>query len=867
MYQLRLVYKVFISVFISLLFVACGSDDTVSEEQTPVTSLFHPIDVKKISYPDGYKFYFGGDILVHDYEERDFATLDVERIIVDAENKTLGSINIPYTIEPGVYQYPDTVLINDNIVLNILEESNDSTGNEVLKFDTYKIEDNDTITKLNTNFVNTELDGYTQWNVNVNQGFLKNNLLALSLSSSYRNDSTFVDEESVVLFRQDENNSFSYLQTLENDDPNKLFGYNAIEMGDNNIIAVSQECQVNIYAPDINSSLYHKTDVYVVESNYCSLSLSMSKNHLFVYHGSRSGGEDLLLTLDDNGKIVSVDDVTDSNVSIYFGSDQLALEDSLFVSTEDGFNVYTITQELNGSSHLVKEREIALNYYPNIILNGDSTFLSGNKLDSPYMDFFEAYPQDRLYVLNDTNTTQYLDEGNVYPFYKIAASSIHEPVTYSLSGDDSEYFTIVDNAIVPKAALNYENPVDIDANNIYEITLNIRDAQGHKQDLDFHVHLRDRDYVTKAVSYSDDNATKYLYLGKPLYLNKGDLVVGSKTDLYLFKVDENNLTQLATTTYTTEASYIAAVAKVNDSLLAGFTSYETNNSIVAGAIGIYTYEDTNNTLSFNTVLLSPQPTKNGLFGSQILVDNNTTIISEPGTYLNVHYESTGKVYIYNSEENATFTLQQTLQAPNMEQSNAFGESISMDGDYLLVGAPGSSSWSGAAYLYKKDANGSMVYLTTLLPSGDAIVKFGTTVALSGSYFVISAYSSVQDATNLYIYKIDTQNDTVGLVSIIYNALVEDSDSFVLEGSDILIAKYGEVAGYDRVQNIIDHYQIAEDGQVNLKERVVDHIIQSTSTRSSYQIVSDGDAVVVGNIMTNVGDVYSHGSLTLYKKDQ
>jgi len=483
------------------------------------------------------------------------------------------------------------------------------------------------------------------------------------------------------------------------------------------------------------------------------------------------------------------------------------------------------------------------------------------------MDFFETFPQDKLYILSDTNTTQYLDEGNVYPFYKIAASSIHEPVAYSLSGDDSEYFTIVDNAIVPKAALNYENPVDMDANNIYEITLNIRDAQGHEQDLNFHVHLRDRDYVTKAVSYSDDQNTSIFYFGNPLYLSNTDLVVGSRTNLYLFGVNETNLTQLASTATPSELSNLNVVAKVNNILLTGSAYYDVNDSTAtAGAVGIYTYDDINSTLNFKNILVSPNPSENGLFGSQILVDNNTTIISEPGTYLLYPYTSTGKVYIYRSEENATFTLQQTIQAPDAEQSNAFGESISMDGDYLLVGAPGSSSWGGAAYLYKKDANGSMAYLETLLPSGNAINEFGTDVALSGSYCVISAYSGVQDATNLYIYKIDTQNDTIGLVSIINNALVNKTDAFTLEGSNIFIATSAKVDGYNTVQNVIKQYQIAQDSTVALKETLINHIIQSVSTSTNYQIVSDGDSIVVGDSMTNVGNAYRHGSVTLYKKD-
>ena len=874
MFKVIFIYKIFMLVFISLLFVACGSDDTtVTQNQTSVS--FYPIDVKKIAYEDSSEIYFGGDILINRFDESDFTAFNIQKINVDGKNRDIGSLNLPNQIASNLYQFQAYGLINNDLFVNVYVEYNNTANEESLKFDTYKIEDNDTISKRNTTPVNTEMNGYVQWDVNVNKGFFKNNLLALSVSSSYWSaDNYYLDVEKVLLYTEDENNTFHYLQTLtsdSNETQRVSFGRFAIDMSEN-FLAVSEGCKVNIYLQDADTHLYDKTDSYTLDDSYCSLSFAMSKNHLFVFNKLAETKKDLLFTLDNDGKISGLENVTDSSVSSSFGENQIAIENSLFVPRDNGLNVYSVVSDANGSSHIVKSRDINLVYSPDLVLNGETTFLTGNKYDNLYLDFFEAYPEDRLYIVSDTNTTQYLDEGNIYPFYKIAASSIHEPVTYSLSGDDSEYFTIVDNAIVPKEALNYENPVDMDANNIYEITLNIRDAQGHEQDLDFHVHLRDRDYVTKAVSYSDDSPRRSLFFGNPLYLHNEDLLVGStigSNNLYLFRVDENNLTQITSTALTSELSGLTNVAKINDVVLASYKSYDLNDSLSSvGAIALYTYADVNTTLNFQNIFTSPNPTENGLFGSQILVDDNTTTISEPGTYLSNRYESTGKVYIYNSEANATFTLQQTLQAPDMEQSNAFGESISMDGDYLLVGAPGSSSWRGTAYLYKKDVNGSMQYIETLLPGGNDTLYFGKNVALSGSYFVISAYSVINKVYNLYVYQIDSTYNHVSLIAIINNVLTNRSDSMTLQNNNVYIATNAQLEGYDRVQDIIQHYQIAEDGSVNLKETLVNHLSStSMAIRSFYKIVSDGDSIVVGNNMADVEDVPYNGSVTLYKKDQ
>ena len=854
MFQLKQIYKLFVLMSISLLFIGCGNDDSFPIEQSSVG--LYPLAVKQIPYEESENSSLSGNILVKQFNDENNITLKVERINLDSENTTIASIQAPL--------YTDTIALNDNILVVIYAEYDSASDNFLPKFNTYKIEDNDTITQLGTTLINTEINGSLPWNIEVRKTFFKDDLLAISFSSLYNG----FDLYSVMLYSKDDNNTFHYLQTLtsDNDETDETrFGYDSIDKSEN-FIVVSEICKVNIYTQDTNSSLFVPTDSYTFDENYCRLSLKMSQNHLFASSSLR--GEDpqyRLFRLGSNGEIIKSEDI-----SYLTRAPSLVIKNLAFIPNDTGFSVYTIS-DTNDSNSLVKSRDINLSYYPNVVIDGHDTFLTVNRYYNLYMDFFEDYPQDRLYILSDTNTTQYLDEGNIYPFYKIAASTIHEPITYSLSGDDSDYFEIVENAIVPKEALNYENPIDMDANNIYEITLNLRDRQGHEKSLDFHVHLENKDYVTKAVTYSDDHNTSSLFFGSPLYLRDGYLVVGSRIGLSLFDVRDDNLTQLATSKIDSIQDYIfiRSLAKINNTILSGFSSYDINDTISsAGGVGIYGYEDGNNTLNFKNMLLSPTPTENGLFGYKILVDNNTTLISEPGTYSTYHYQSTGKIYIYNSDENATFTLQQTLQDPDEEESNAFGTSMSMDGNYLIVGAPGSNAWAGKAYLYKKDANGSMQYLETLLPSGNDTVDFGKTVALSGSYFVISAYSGVNGIYNLYIYQINPSNDRVSLISILNNVLSDRSDSMTLVDNNIFIASYSNIKGYDRVQDVIQHYQIAEDGSVSLKETLVNHMTESaTIVQSFYKIVGDEDSLVVGNIMTILDGVYAHGSVTLYKKDQ
>ena len=847
-------YSILVSIFISFFLISCGNDHDSSVSPVPVKK-FYPLAVKRIAYETSEESCLSGNTLVHllkDTNSTSGRTLKVEKISPDEETKTIAFIDAP--------KYTDAIALKDNILIAIYEEYDSASDDFLPNIMTYKIEDNNTITQLGTTPIDTEIDGNLPWDVEVAHVVFKENILAISLSSFYDTNELY----SVMLYKQDENNSFHYLQTLTSDNNETdatLFGYNSIDVS-KNFIAVSERCSANIFTQDENSSLFSKTDVYTFENDTnCRLLFHMSNNHLFIDNSRvRQETKYRLLSLNDSGKIANTDDLSYVN-----RGPSLVIEDAAFIPNNNGFEMYTI-RDTKDSLNLVKSRDITLGYYPRTILDGGSTFLSGNDHYLLSMDFFETYPQDRLYILSDTNSALYLDEGNVYPFYKITASSMHEPISYSLSGDDSEYFEIIDNAIVPKAALNYKDPVDMDANNIYEITLNISDTQGNRKNIDFHVYLQEKDYVTKAVTYSDDNSTRGLWFGNPLYLDNESLVVASRTNIYLFKVDDNNFTQLAKSEPDSRHLSTNAVAKVNNTLLAGSSYYKVNDSLSsAGGVSVYRYEDANSTLNFKNMLISPEPTADGLFGSTIFVDNNTTLISQPGQYQS-NYMSTGKVYIYDTND-SNFTLKQTLQAPDAQIANNFGKSMGMDGRYLIVGAPGSNSWSGAAYLYKKDENGSMVYLETLLPSGNAI-DFGDTVLLSGSYLGISAYSSVNQTNNLYIYQINPDNDHVYLVAMLNNVLSNRSDALALENNNLFIAESAKIKGYDRMQDIIKHYQIAEDGSVNLKETLINHLSDNMMvTRPFYSIVSDGDSIVVGNAMANLGDIIYHGSLTLYKKNQ
>jgi hypothetical protein len=79
-----------------------------------------------------------------------------------------------------------------------------------------------------------------------------------------------------------------------------------------------------------------------------------------------------------------------------------------------------------------------------------------------------------------------------------------------------------------------------------------------------------------------------------------------------------------------------------------------------------------------------------------------------------------------------------LSASDNEFLDSFGHSVSIDGDYALIGAPNDNNFQGSAYVFKH--NGTTWTEDTKLTASDGIPSdiFGISVAINGNYTLIGA---------------------------------------------------------------------------------------------------------------------------------
>ena len=123
------------------------------------------------------------------------------------------------------------------------------------------------------------------------------------------------------------------------------------------------------------------------------------------------------------------------------------------------------------------------------------------------------------------------------------------------------------------------------------------------------------------------------------------------------------------------------------------------------------------------------------FGAAVSVSGDYAIVGSPLDDDNGL--STGSAYIF-SREGIEWVQKDKLLASDGGTFFAFGSSVSIDGDYAIVGAPGANLESGAAYIFRREDTDWVEEAKLLASDVSADDGFGYSVAISGNSAIVSA---------------------------------------------------------------------------------------------------------------------------------
>lgn len=186
------------------------------------------------------------------------------------------------------------------------------------------------------------------------------------------------------------------------------------------------------------------------------------------------------------------------------------------------------------------------------------------------------------------------------------------------------------------------------------------------------------------------------------------------------------------------------------------------------------------------------------FGSSITASSNTVVVGANYT-TNTNFGQ-GSVYIF-VKNLGTYTLQKKISYPGSANSIYYGSSVSLDGDYLAVGAPfadiSTDRKRGLVFVYKRTGTEWAQYSSIYSSTESEVMNFGAAVILRNGLLIVAApgeaVAGLKGRGAVYVYKYDP-GQSVNIHRRIIDADGMDNSSFGsaidLSGNDLLIGARG-----------------------------------------------------------------------------
>jgi hypothetical protein len=224
------------------------------------------------------------------------------------------------------------------------------------------------------------------------------------------------------------------------------------------------------------------------------------------------------------------------------------------------------------------------------------------------------------------------------------------------------------------------------------------------------------------------------------------------------------------------------------------------NGAIVGANGAaYVFRRTGTTWTEETKLTeSPAPPGGSSFGRSVSLHGDSAVV---GNRSGAATQSPGVAYVFRTDGTA-WTIEATLAPSDPVARDHFGAAVAIDGDYLVVGAPGATSGGrsdvGAAYVFER------IGLTwqqqrRLEPSDTHSVNdFGEAVAIRGDYLVVGdpvQHQPVAGTGAAYVYRRNGTNWTLLPPRIVpSDAGTDFYDMFAYFGRAVAVGRSGVLVG-------------------------------------------------------------------------
>lgn len=254
----------------------------------------------------------------------------------------------------------------------------------------------------------------------------------------------------------------------------------------------------------------------------------------------------------------------------------------------------------------------------------------------------------------------------------------------------------------------------------------------------------------------------YVVFGEAICLQGSRLVVGNFFDgtqdrLAVYDLDGEN-PEIPTRTLPSSRNSVLAL---DGSLIAVGTTTDRTRTFPEFGGGVLVYDLDN--ISVDAPLKSlanPVSSERGLFGESVSVFGRKIIIGAPGE--DTSAIDAGAAYVLDADQEGLLRLEE----PGPAIRANFGAATAVSGNIVVLGAPEDdtvSNNSGSAYVFDLSSQHPTIPLVTLRnPDPYASARFGYSVAVSGDAVVIGTYGGSSDGepAKVYVYDLTASDASV-----------------------------------------------------------------------------------------------------------
>jgi outer membrane protein assembly factor BamB len=305
------------------------------------------------------------------------------------------------------------------------------------------------------------------------------------------------------------------------------------------------------------------------------------------------------------------------------------------------------------------------------------------------------------------------------------------------------------------------------------------------------------------ITLTSPNAQHNGQFGVSVAINEGDpiVVVGAPDETANALPRAGHAYVLDTTT-----GLIITLTSPNAQILGGFglsvavsgttvvvgAPFETANALV-GAGHAYVFDATDGSLI--TTLTSPIPEIAGQFGNSVSISGTTVVVGAPDETANALLAA-GHAYVFDATDGSLIT---TLTSPNAQGDAEFGFSVAVSCTTVVVGAPFETAnallVAGHAYVF--DATDGSLITTLTSPNAQNGGRFGSSVAVSGTTVVVGAPSETANALlragHAYVFDASTGSPIASLTSPYAQASGEFGFSVSVSCATVVVGALAETA--------------------------------------------------------------------------